>query len=85
MGAVRSAVTVVRAVVVHPSLWATAVRQWKRTTPHGWWRRRPFLPVPSGGYLTFRLVTQYGADDHPVVVDDVLNYLAWCKRNDGVR
>ena len=44
-----------------------------------------FLPVPSGGYLTFRLVTQYGADDHPVVVDDVLNYLAWCKRNDGVR
>ncbi|MFM2181784.1 MAG: hypothetical protein RJB61_78 [Actinomycetota bacterium] len=85
MATVRSAFTVVRAVVVHPSLWATAVRQWRRTTPPGWWRRRPFLPVPAGDYLRFRLVTQYGSDDHPVAVDDVLNYLAWCKRNDGVR
>lgn len=85
MAAVRSAFTVVGAVAAHPSLWATAARQWRRTTPRGWWRRRPFLPVPSGEYLRFRLVTQYGSYDHPVAADDVLNYLAWCKRNDGVR
>ena len=72
-------IDVVLAVAVHPSLWATAVRQWRRTTPHGWWRRRPFLPVPTRDYLQFRLVTQYGTVDHPMNADDVLNYLAWCQ------
>lgn len=85
MRAVRSAVAVVGAVAMRPSLWGTAIRQWRRTTPRGWWQRRPFLPVPSGEYLRFRLVTQYGTDDHPVSADDVLNYLAWCKRHDGAR
>jgi len=76
--AARVAATVVR----RPSLWGTALRQWQRTTPHGWWRRRPFLPVPSGGYLHFRMVTQYGREDHRIEPVDVLNYLAWCRRHD---
>jgi hypothetical protein len=67
------------AVAGTPSLWRTAIRQWRRTTPPGWWRRRPFLPVPPAEYLHFRLVTQYGDADHPVEPADVLNYLAWCK------
>src|SRR5690349_23735953 len=50
----------VGAVARRPRLWPVAVRQWRRTTPPGWWRRRPFLPVPSGEYLRFRLLTQYG-------------------------
>jgi len=79
----RSAVGVAAVVVRRPSLWGTAVRQWRRTTPHGWWRRRPFLPVPSREYLRFRLVTQYGRADHRIESDDVLNYLAWCKRHDA--
>ncbi|MCB0981926.1 MAG: hypothetical protein H6513_10945 [Acidimicrobiaceae bacterium] len=70
------------AVARRPSLWVTALRQWKRTTPAGWWRRRPFLPVPSADYLHFRLVTQYGSYDHPIDTADVLNYLTWCKRHD---
>ncbi|MFZ9629342.1 MAG: hypothetical protein ACO3C1_08315 [Ilumatobacteraceae bacterium] len=85
MRSVRSAVTVVLAVLRRPSLWTTALRQWRRTTPSDWWRRRPFLPVPTAEYLHFRLVTQYGDAHHPVVADDVLNYLAWCKRHDGAR
>ena len=52
------------AVLRRPSLWFTALRQWKRTTPSGWWKRRPFLPVPSGDYLKFRMVTQYGDANH---------------------
>lgn len=63
----------------HPSLWLTAARQARRTVARGWWRRRPFLPLPSAGYLRFRLVTQYGDADHPPDVDDVLNYLRWCR------
>jgi hypothetical protein len=67
-----------------PGLWVTALRLWHRTTPAGWWRRAPFLPVPSGDYLRFRLVTQYGSVDHPIDADDVMNYLAWCKRHDSL-
>ena len=68
------------AVAVRPSMWATALRQARRTAPPGWWRHAPFLPVPSGPYLRFRMVTQYGSTDHPPTPDDVLNYLAWCRR-----
>ena len=49
----------------------------------GWWKRRPFLPVPSGDYLRFRLVTQYGDDSHGWDPDDVVRYLAWCKSWDA--
>lgn len=70
------------AVARRPSLWPTAIRQMRRLAPPGWWRRRPFLPVPSGEYLAFRLQTQYGDADHPWEPDDVVGYLEWC-RDDG--
>ena len=70
------------AVARLPSLWGTAVRQMRRTAPDGWWRTRPYLPVPSGEYLRFRLVTQYGSADHRPEPADVINYLAWCKGNE---
>jgi hypothetical protein len=70
------------AVARRPSLWRTAARQLRRTAPRGWYRRPPFLPVPSGDYLRFRLVTQYGRPDQRPTTVDVLNYLAWCKRVD---
>ena len=76
----RAAVQVALAVAVRPSLWGTALRMWWRTTPRDWWRQRPFLPLPPADYVQFRLVTQYGATNAPVVAEDVLNYLAWCKR-----
>jgi len=59
-------------VVRRPDLWATALRQARRTAPPGWWKRRPFLPVPSGEYLDFRLVTQYGDAAHRPEADDVV-------------
>lgn len=82
------ATTLARVVVGllrRPSLVPTALRQWRRTTPPGWWRRAPFLPVPASDYLHFRLVTQYGSADHPIAADDVLNYLTWCKRHDSLQ
>ena len=79
---VRTLVRIGAAVVRRPTLWGTAVRQWRRTTPAGWWRQRPFLPVPAADYVRFRLVTQYGATDHRVDTEDVLQYLMWCRRHD---
>ena len=67
------------AVGRRPALWGTAVRQMRRTVAPRWWRRRPYLPLPSGAYLEFRLITQYGDARHPWDPDDVVNYLAWCK------
>ena len=80
-----AAVRVAAAVVRRPSLWWVALRQWRRTTPSGWWRRPPFLPVPSRDYLAFRMVTQYGSEDATVVPGDVVNYLLWCKRQGQAR
>jgi hypothetical protein len=73
------------AVVVRPRLWPTAVRQMQRTAAPGWWRHAPFIPVPSGGYMKFRLVTQYGDASHRPNVDDVVAYLSWCRRWDRLR
>ncbi len=72
-------IRVALAVARRPRLWVTAVRQMRRTAPPGWWRRRPFLPVPSGEYLAFRLLTQYGSPDHRWEPDDVVGYLEWCR------
>jgi hypothetical protein len=66
------------AVLRHPSLWATALRQAVRLAGRGWWRRPPFLPVPARDYLDFRLVTAYGSDRSPDP-EDLLAYLRWCR------
>ena len=78
----RSAVSpaMVTAVLSHPSLWRTAVRQVKLLAPTGWWRRPPFLPVPDAAYLRFRMVTAYGGDGaRAAEPDDLLTYLRWCR------
>ncbi|MBN2622748.1 MAG: hypothetical protein JXA83_05240 [Acidimicrobiales bacterium] len=71
------------AVVVarHPTLWLTGLRQVLVLAAPGWWRRRPFLPLPAPGYLRFRLQTAYGgAGDHAPEPDDLVTYLRWCRR-----
>ena len=73
---------VVSAVAARPVLWSTAIRQMRRTAAPGWYRRAPFLPLPSGDYLRFRLVTQYGDADHRPDATDVVNYLSWCRQWD---
>lgn len=70
---------VVLAVARCPWLWATAVRQIIALAPNGWWRRRPWLPLPDPDYLQFRMVTQYGDPNHPPEAADVVSYLRWCR------
>jgi hypothetical protein len=76
----RWALAAARAVVRHPSLWATGVRQALVLAAPGWWRRPPFLPLPSPDYLRFRLQTAYGgAGDQDPEPADVVTYLRWCR------
>ncbi len=71
---------VVAAVVRRPGLWGVAVRQGWRMIPRGWWRRWPFVPVPSRDYLRFRMLTQYGDGAARPAGGDVVAYLEWCQQ-----
>lgn len=71
----------VGAVLRRPHLWLTALRVGRRMIRRRWWRRPPFLPVPSASYVRFRLVTMYGGTGTgPVHPDDVVTWLEWCRR-----
>ena len=67
------------AVALKPHLWPTALRQMFRLAPRGWWRRKPFLPLPDRDYLRFRLQTQYGDASHEPIPYDLVAYLEWCR------
>jgi hypothetical protein len=74
---------VIGAVARRPRLWGAAARQAWRLAPKGWWRRRPFLPMPDPAYLRFRLETQYGDAGRSANAADVVAYLDWCRRFDA--
>jgi len=68
------------ALARHPGLWATALVQVVRLAAPGWWRRRPYLPLPAPGYLRLRVTTMYGGDGtRPIDPDDVVAWLRWCR------
>lgn len=75
----RGVVGVAGALLARPGLWGAALRQVRLLAPGGWWRRRPFLPVPARAYVAFRSVTQYGDPPREPEVRDVLEYLQWCR------
>jgi hypothetical protein len=70
----------VAAVAARPRLWATAVVQLFALAPSGWWRRRPFIPLPDRDYYGFRLQTMYGDASHAAEPADLVTYLEWCRR-----
>ena len=76
---------VVAAIARRPRLWATALRQARRLAAPGWWRRRPFLPLPDREYLRFRALTQYGDADHRLDPADAVAYLDWCRSQTAPR
>jgi hypothetical protein len=77
---VRWAWRALGAVARHPSVWATGARQALVLAAPGWWRRPPFLPMPTREYLRFRMQTAYGGTgDREPDPDDVVTYLHWCR------
>ena len=74
------AVEAAGAVARRPGLWPVAVRQAFVLAEPGWWRRRPFLPLPPADYLRFRSQTAYGGSgDRPPGPEEVVTYLRWCR------
>lgn len=80
MTSVRWALRVAAVLAPRPKLWPIAMTQLVRLTPAGWWRRRPFLPLPDAAYLRFRMQTAYGDADHEPEPADLVAYLQWCRQ-----
>ena len=45
-----------------------------------WWRRPPFLPVPSREYLRWRMYTAYGDEGAVPPLRDVMRFARWRRR-----
>jgi len=72
---------VVAAVIRRPRLWGTAASAAVAFAPRGWWRQRPFLPVPDKEIMRWRITTAYGSSEAGVDPADVVAYLEWRHRS----
>jgi len=77
------AITLVR----RPGLWYETLRALRSMAKTGWWRRRPYLPIPDRDWMRFRLITAYGGDGSPAPssparqrAHDVVTWLEWRKQ-----
>ena len=63
--------------LVRPALAADLLRVAWRFRRRGWWRRVPFLPLPSREYVRWRMHTAYGDADAVPPAEDVVRYATW--------
>ncbi|GEM_PF-664230 len=78
MGRYLSAEAVI-ALARRPSLWLAAARLARAMVAPGWWKRRPWLPLPSRPYLQFRLQAMYGPGGGRLTGEELVGYLQWCQ------
>lgn len=64
------------------------IRFYSCICPFGWWKKFPFLPIPSFKYIRWRLDTAYGQVDHgwkrpslKKIIGDSANFLVWRRKN----
>jgi hypothetical protein len=55
------------------NLWTMAWAMRRRD----WYKRPPFLPLPPGEYVRWRMYTAYGDEDAIPSVRDVLRFARW--------
>jgi hypothetical protein len=65
---------------LRPPLAAALVRVGWRFRSRTWYRRFPFLPLPSRDYVRWRMHTAYGSYDAVPSADDVERYARWAVR-----
>jgi hypothetical protein len=67
------------ALLARPDLWRTSARVVRMHTPQGWWKQRPFLPVPDRAWMGFRYETAFAATDGRPNPEQFIEYLEWSK------
>lgn len=73
----RLAATLTLRAAAHPPLAADLLRVAWRFRRRGWYRRPPFLPLPSRDYVRWRMYTAYGDYDAIPPAEDVIRYARW--------
>jgi len=68
--------------VVNPPLAVDLMRVAWRFRADGWYRRPPFLPLPSRKYVRWRMHTAYGEYDAVPPAADVIRYARWVGRGE---
>jgi len=76
----RLALSLVGHSVLNPADGIALARVGWRFRRRGWYRRFPFLPLPSGDYLRWRMHTAYGSDNAVPPSSDVIRYARWATR-----
>jgi hypothetical protein len=76
----RLVATLALRAAVRPALARDLLRVAWRFRARGWYRRFPFLPVPSKPYVRWRMHTAYGDYDAVPPVDDIVRYARWAGR-----
>jgi hypothetical protein len=64
----------------NPAVGIALVRVGWRFRRRGWYKQVPFLPLPDGEYVRWRMHTAYGRDDAVPPADDVIRYARWATR-----
>jgi hypothetical protein len=67
--------------LLNPRTGAALLRVGWRFRARGWNRRFPFLPLPAGTYLRWRMYTAYGDEDIVPPVNDIVRYARWAVRD----
>jgi hypothetical protein len=73
----RLALTLAARAAVRPRLAIDMLRVAWRFRSRGWYRRFPFLPLPSADYVRWRMHTAYGDPATVPPPDDVIRYARW--------
>lgn len=66
--------------VLWPPLAVDLLRVAWRFRHRHWYRRFPFLPLPSLVYLRWRLYTAYGREDVVPPAEDLISFARWVGR-----
>lgn len=65
-----------------PTLTVDLLRVAWRFRARGWYRRFPFLPLPSRPYVRWRMHTAYGDYEAIPPVEDIVRYARWVGRDE---
>ena len=76
----RLALALVAKSLRNPAVAVALARVGWRFRRRDWYRRFPFVPLPSREYLRWRMHTAYGRDDAVPPADDLVRYARWATR-----
>ena len=76
----RLLLVLVPRALLRPGLAVDLLRVAWRFRARDWWRRPPFLPLPPGEYVRWRMYTAYGDEDAVPPAEDVIRYARWIGR-----